>query len=105
MSKPSNEFCRWWQEHQHSGFCEDSNGHGHWGISPREAWACDRYRREFSDAGGEPYCNEFFETSAPNLWMEYDDTAQAKAAAQLAEFLESRKVGIVATEIKAESNP
>lgn len=91
MSNPTGKFFVWWQQHEHSGYCEDGEGKSVWGISPREAWGCDRYRKEFSDAGGEPYCNEFIATGAPNLWSEYEDTAQAKAAAQLAEFLESRK--------------
>jgi hypothetical protein len=46
------EFVGWWEEHRHSGFCEDKEGLWHWGSPPWEAWQCDRYRMEYaSDTG------------------------------------------------------
>lgn len=52
-----SEFVEWWKNHRHSGFCSVKDqrlGHEvfYWGITPRHAWKCARYRVEFEDATG-----------------------------------------------------
>lgn len=41
------QFINWWKDHEYSGYCEPQ-GKQLWTIQPREAWSCDRYRREYS---------------------------------------------------------
>lgn len=53
--KEHHVFFRWWKDHRHSGFCEDSEGRAHWTIEPWAAYECNRYRSEFSADTGSPY--------------------------------------------------
>jgi hypothetical protein len=50
-----SKFVEWWKDHRHSGFYEDDEHFYYWGIKPSEAWACDRYRAEYSSDTGTPY--------------------------------------------------
>jgi hypothetical protein len=49
------KFREWWKKHRHSGFLEDDEHFYMWGITPSEAWQCDRYRAEYSSDTGTPY--------------------------------------------------
>lgn len=72
------EFVEWWKEHPHSGGdALDERGLPRWNINPYKAWMCDRYRKEFSVAIGDPSCYE------PNpMWIREVDNHENQETAQ-----------------------
>ena len=66
-----SQFYNWWKEHRHSGFAENEAGMRRWGITPLEAWKCNRYRTEFSADTGTPYAPP--EVEGAKLTYEMED--------------------------------